>query len=985
MHILESLRHEPNSIPRSHRRWPIRRRLLRLACQLGLGFALFQGQHAFTADFTAPDQLRKLLYAADADNTGIYLKDNAAFRYRELLYKLDHGRAYADFNGMTNLYGPAEQARAASAAAIILGKLATGSASDTLYGSLLLDLYYDRAVAASILAGNLLETARISHYGPPVSSLPNPSSGYVIDHEIPLYEQAVAAYHSALSDYFSLFTVSRPSPNPSVPENPGAQIFKALVPSRSLEPARMTNGVAVTADTTPLFNGYKDLVLLHGLLRDYGRAAESLVRLYVARRGPYDLPAAKALLTEAQRTLYLQGTLVRGLFPGLDPSAVPHSGLAESQAGWEKALASLDQLKQVLDGDQNLLGFAPDFLVLIQGAFAGELPQTNSYDAFLVHLAKPDSVLGRAHNALAAVRSSYANYVAASRSYEDELLAKFMAVRNQAAPRLIEIVGQYPYPGGTDDTPLPGSAIALQILEIDKARLQIERNHTEISNLKQKVNIELDRWGSEQNINNARGRIQIQYGNKRASLAEQISQIEAEQAGANELANQAASIDYSNPSSLFGVAGHGLNAVFQTDAELRKGKLEAEKERQAARESADLTALDGRLLTVNSQAAIKTWLLEMGTLLIDSQQAVLQLAQETGRLTALLREKARLEAAIAESDPALARRSFADPLQRPEVQSLLSQADVTFAEAQEWLFFMARALEFKWNVPLEDLGLPGGRTMADLFKARNADELSACYDAMRDADDASRISAIGDDRFDWFSVRENFLGYRLTNELGQAATYVDPVTGQTNNALAAFRLHLSRLVAHGYVELDFSTVRELANGSFFRGPDYDANGNVIPTKKGTYLDKINWVKIRLPGGHAQGTINGYLSYGGTSYLRNPEPGIRVPNRPDRLLNEMTAYSTRRWFKPNNKPWQYTDGINQLVTMLAVPRTETRLDGSAGITDPLPSVTRIDVFRERPVAASGWHLAIPVTGPNSVNLADLDDIEIYFYHWSFSRN
>ena len=70
-------------------------------------------------------------------------------------------------------------------------------------------------------------------------------------------------------------------------------------------------------------------------------------------------------------------------------------------------------------------------------------------------------------------------------------------------------------------------------------------------------------------------------------------------------------------------------------------------------------------------------------------------------------------------------------------------------------------------------------------------------------------------------------------------------------------------------------------------------------------------------------------------------------------------------------------------MLKVPRTETRLDGNPAHPDALPSVNQIDVFKERSVAATGWHLAIPV-GPGAVPLDQLDDIELYFYHWSFNR-
>jgi hypothetical protein len=257
------------------------------------------------------------------------------------------------------------------------------------------------------------------------------------------------------------------------------------------------------------------------------------------------------------------------------------------------------------------------------------------------------------------------------------------------------------------------------------------------------------------------------------------------------------------------------------------------------------------------------------------------------------------------------------------------------------------------------------------------------YTAMRLFDDEHVMSTTSDDRFDWFSVREQFLGYTRSNELGQVVYYVDPVTGQTNDALGAFRLHLSRLVTNNWIELDFNTVREIENKSFFRGPTYYPSGSVDPTKPGYYLDKIRWLKIRLPGGHAQEPVSGYLRYGGTSYLRNPEYGTRDSQRPDRIIGEMTAYSTRHWKKVSGK-WVFSDGINAGISMLKVPRTEPRLDGNPANPDVLPSVNQIDVFKERSVATTRWHLAIPVSGAGSVVISNLDDIEIYFYHWSFNR-
>jgi hypothetical protein len=551
------------------------------------------------------------------------------------------------------------------------------------------------------------------------------------------------------------------------------------------------------------------------------------------------------------------------------------------------------------------------------------------------------------------------------------LVSRFDSSSITYMDRLRDIVGVFPddptytaYPQGA-----PGSELNLQELSISNALVSITNISVRMDNVYEKIAIEVERTNT---LNNA----YIAYGDKRASLADKISKIKATQAAANAIAS-----GLSDATSSWGVSVgvQAGNAIVQAVSEVDIGNQQEELEKVAAQQ-------DARIEGVNSTAQVKTWMLELGTLEVDLQSALIKLRQEANLLISLYREKADLERNLEQKEWSLARRYFTDPIHRLALRAEMVDADLKFREAQKWLFFMARALEYKWNEPLDDLWSKGynGGTLADLFKLRNADELWAMFTAMQDFDDAQTMSATSDDRFDWFSVREQFLGYMRSNDLGQAASYLDPVTGQTNDALGAFRLHLSRLVTNGWIELDFNTVREIENKSFFRGPTYLADGSVDATKPGYYLDKIRWMKIRLPGGHVQEPVSGYLRYGGTSYLRNPQYGTRDPQRPDQITAEMTAYSTRHWRKVGSD-WRFSDGINAGVSMLKVPRTEPRLDGNPAAPDVLPSVNQIDVFRERSVATSGWHLAIPVTGAGSVSIANLDDIEIYFYHWSFNRD
>jgi hypothetical protein len=258
------------------------------------------------------------------------------------------------------------------------------------------------------------------------------------------------------------------------------------------------------------------------------------------------------------------------------------------------------------------------------------------------------------------------------------------------------------------------------------------------------------------------------------------------------------------------------------------------------------------------------------------------------------------------------------------------------------------------------------------------------FDGLLDASDNS------DDYYDWFSIREDFMGFRSLNDDGQPATYQDPVTGDIVGAVEMFRRTLHRQTdAGGTVRLRFNTVRELPGGTFFRGPRFLPNGQLDPQQKGLYLDKIRWMKIRLPGTHAptrnQRFITGSLTYGGLSYVRNFNVGTYAADRPDFLINEMRTYSTRYWYyDPQQARWRSNDALSIPVQMWLT--TDPRLEGSDQQVDVLPSVQQIEGFKERSVAASQWTLVLPTRdlGTSILNLDELDDIEIYFYHYAAVR-
>lgn len=950
---------------------------LGLALLFCLGWlALPGGLQAQPANYTnetvVANYVKGLLYWPDAAPAD---KNSAAFRYKHLLY-IDYGGIRPDFTNMADLYTAADRTKSQLAEAELIGGL-TNHPDSTILGELLLDIYYDRTVAEAIFAREALEKAELAHFGPPIAA-PAPLGGFIIDNEIAAYEAALQSNRVALATYFTLLTNSLGVADVAgVPL--GYRLFQEDVPTRGLDPASYVSNnvvVCVSSNSSPLFTSYKDVVLLYELLSDQGRTASTLARLRLLRNSPGDINAAESLLTEVTRSLFLHTHLLRTAFPDLNPedASLANSGVGVALEGVAGSLAELENVRQLQRGGLNPLGFDPDFLVLVQDAFSGEAPQPDSYDAFLVHLADANSALGQATNALGAARNSYTTV----RESEDELASHFDNSSITYMDRLRDIVGVFPddprygaYPEGA-----PGSELNQQFLSISNALLTITNVSVQMNNVYEKIDIEVGRTNT---LNEA----YITYGNKRASLAVEISKIKARQAGANAIADAVSAASGATGPWAIGasLAAGAANAAVQIEGELAQGAKESELENLAAKQ-------DAKIEGINSAAQIKTWMLELNTLAVDLQAAVLQLQQEVNLRVSLYREKADLERILREKDSHLAHRFFTDPVHRLSMRSDMAQADLKFREAQKWLFFMARALEYKWNEPFVT---DNGWTLASLFKLRNADELWNMYLQMKSLDDGEVLYSTIDDRWDWLSLREDVLGYRQYGNNGELLSYLDPATGETVDALTMFRRYLERHQdARGVIGLDFSTVLQNHN-TFFRGPSTELG------TPGQYLDKIDCMVIRLPGQHTTtnytqwDTLSGALGYGGSSYLRNKYPGSPAPGRPDLLINEMTDYSTRWWYETTNG-WRFREVRTNMVSMLkanpAAPRLEH--DFPSDIPDRLAThALIINTFRERSVATSRWILRIPtrhptIPGMQTLRIGELDDIEIYFYHWSYER-
>jgi len=135
-------------------------------------------------------------------------------------------------------------------------------------------------------------------------------------------------------------------------------------------------------------------------------------------------------------------------------------------------------------------------------------------------------------------------------------------------------------------------------------------------------------------------------------------------------------------------------------------------------------------------------------------------------------------------------------------------------------------------------------------------------------------------------------------------------------------------------------------------------------------------------------LSGNLIYGGTSFIRNTIVGSYNPAQPDRLANEMTAYSTRHWYFDGSltnlpTPKRFTSDEAQLtqISMPLITPAEADIPPTQGDT------YNNSIFKERSVATSDWELQFFTVknGVQQLNLDQLDDIEIWFKHVATDRN
>ncbi|MEQ8818792.1 MAG: hypothetical protein RLY93_01000 [Sumerlaeia bacterium] len=969
-------------------------------------------------DEEAIEKAAELLYYEDAPSGQ---KDDAAFRYKVLLYARDdtdgdgQPNREAPIRARTELidqfWGPAERARAQQAEQVLVDALRFSPTNLSLQRALL-DLFYDRGVAELQIAklreddleedrlasgvgkGEALPAGGIERFRAEIARLSDPETGVAAG-----YNEASACYLELLEYGFGVdVNTLDPAFPPGTPL--GWYIFQKNVPDQDgyaaqtlidgeVEYLPLTRKGGVPASYPILFSGYRDLVFLMTALEREAVALSNAARLtaplidFDADIDP-DRDAAEALITEVEQRIYLEGRILLGSFPELENKGAPTmSGLDSAISEWERAILETTETKSIIQGERNPLGFQPDFLVLTTGFESRGQEFFNSYNTLATWVSEetepPVRPLSVALADFLSAFELYDNY----RGYEDQFAEDLRQSSREYERRAVDLVGAIPGDPGYNPANPPTGLIADQRRSIEIARNRIDLNRQRTRNLSKEIQNEINRRAKERQINASIRSVYIEYGNKRANLVEEISHWDAVQSGANAFV---AALGPALVLAPLGPVGIAIGAVIggasvgaNVGAELAKGEKKAELERLEGLEKSRVNALEDDLLDNESKTRIKNMVLQFATLAYESRESQLIMYQEVVRLQQHYNELAAIESFFEEDQEAFASRYYADPVHQERSLGATLRARNTFREAQNWLFFTARALEYKWNEPFERTVGDRTWTIESLYTTSNARELTQMLVAMETYDGARSLGPGTGANTDIISIKNDVLAYRDSG----SSLYPDPITGELVTPLQAFRRTLrTYMVERDNGDIDvvmpFQTNFSPSGSQFFLGPEFDNNGNL--TAPGTWLDKIQWIKINAPGNHsgARTFINATLSDGGAQLIRTMDPGSIDPDEPDKIVGGVTPWSSRLWFTSDGgESFEFREKLSVPIRMeLNFPSGDDTLTGAPENT----------FFRERSVANTSWTLEFRVFdadgSPGGLTLLDidqLDDVEILINH------
>lgn len=965
-------------------------------------------------------QVRPVLYPPRGATRAEVLSSGTAFRYKYLLFSPIPGEVdvTTHFQNMGDWFGEPERALVDAQILILRDALAV-SPLDTGLRDLLLDCYYDLAVAEMQFAKQHLASLAAKHLGVTLTS------PFVIDDEIKIYETLVTVETKVLAKYSELLSTTVEGVDPAdfddreQPGKPmGLYIFLHEQPYRnSIASEYATDtGVEVIPDydaatqkPTPrlpenrvLFSAYKDYVTLLQVMGQYTQHQAELARLRGMRQAPNDLVKARNAISKIQSEtatdfLLLRGAINKEFLPG------DASGVNAAINGVETALADITNVRSFINGTANVLGLDPNFLLLVQGANLPGGFNNESFDLLFSLLKGPNQPLSDALAKLADATTKYQTF----RASVDRVVQELSDVDSTFQERFVQITGyKVDDVPGFDGRPKPNSGSELD--QVEKSIVSLQTRNNTLKELTKSLEKDLAAANATLNTaTNLDGKVDTALQTYIATTKPAYEDIIITSAVA-----AATQVTFDSASGIAGAGTFvggivvGLAGVANGAAQVAASTIGNLRTRDIDYASvgfeSELQHADNAL-TVNQAAeevgAIKR---EQYANILETTDNTLALTQAMAQRTALLGEVQRITA-NQEGDSATVRKSYyADPIHFVRSENALLLADAAFRNAQRWVFYTQRALEYKWQQKFArtETSAQGIRSFdsGSLFKMRNAAELDDLLTQLKGWNDDRLIQDSGNDHTSFISILNDVLApnpnvLNLTPaKRADPGVRVDLKTGELVSQLELFRRGLTRSVDNnGNLNIDFNTTHlDTLQADFFVGPNYTTT-TVAP---GEWRDKIVYLKINIiatDGTPIPQNKAGALSYGGQTFFRTRIPpcsdrsvqlsaGTPDGITPTDIPGEFFTACFRYYASANyNNVFTSQDTQNQSITVAYTGASAKSPTGE----EILGSTYQINSFNQRSVAATRWRLTL-FAPPAGWDVSRLKDIEIIVRHHSSAR-
>jgi hypothetical protein len=623
----------------------------------------------------------------------------------------------------------------------------------------------------------------------------------------------------------------------------------------------------------------------------------------------------------------------------LDLAAIsPALGKAPSLFAGELALlhAALQtlggQFSEIQQG-RNPLGFAPAFVPFYWSK--DDTRGTTNYQ----------QIKASADSNWTLWKSLYEDTNNASRTYESaagtlgtELSRQVSTINNEIAAICGEGVDTLER-CGSDFGGTNTSEMARQLLEIQASVIRVHQMQLQMTNLSKEIDIEEDRAAeiAQVHVNNAM--LIDETGRKIAANDEALRIINTSQQIVQTLIGGFTGVISNggpNPNPVGMVAsvlGALSSAAVTGFSAAAREKYERDNAALATHQQMQIEFSVAEAELINSAAVVKLKLLQMGSLQLDLDLALINLSQSKGQLKALydrvsrlVADRARVQALTeASARHALHYRVFANYTAR--------QAAVAFGDALEWAYLATRALEYQRNMTINTAPLWGARSPNDLtLYLQSLANLAASSGTAQQHDDV-------------ISLRDEILGFNT------------PVKDVATSEVVSPRDRFRQFVA--------DPRNRDENGNFhIRFSTASVENPLFSSSLGS--DRIRSIRINLIGdnlGAYVTTANVRLVHGGTSYLRSLTKG------PDGVA-PLIAYDVSG---EANQP-----GVAVVQAGINAPYS------GSGVPTSLPENAEL---QERAVLAGPWELIIDQSsnepGNANLNLFGLDDIQLIFKHDAYT--